>query len=415
MSTTHGIEFRKTTLSNGVRIVTETHPHSHAVSAGIWMCVGSRDEKPQHMGLAHFLEHLVFKGTRKRSAYQLAKVMESRGGDLNAFTSRESICFHALALPKDLELMFDVLLDLSFKATIPEKDYDLERKVIQQEIAMYFDSHEEYIFDYFSEKSYPKHPMGWSILGTHHTLEIIKRSDVIDFYKKMFVGENVIVGVCGPVEHEKIVELLRPHLEKLSSKTPKLNRTKPKYKKFKEHIVRETEQSHILMGFNAPHIKHPLRFASYIVNTALGGGMTSVLYQQIREKKGLAYSVYSSISNGTDSGQSLIYAGTDPDKVDKVKEIIFTNLRKLKRDGFNKNLLERFKTQITGYMIINEDDLESRMTSLCLNEMIFEKYRSTEDVIKSIQDVSVGDVREYIEKYLDVDSVSELTLGPKLG
>lgn len=413
LSTTHKIEYHKTTLDNGVRILTETHPHAHAVSAGLWMCVGSRDEKPEHMGLAHFLEHLVFKGTRKRTAYQLAKVMESRGGDLNAFTSRESICFHALALPKDFDLMFDVLSDLAFRATIPEKDYDLERKVIQQEIAMYYDNHEEYIFDCFSEKSYPKHPMGWPILGSHHTLEIIKRKDVIDFYKKMFVGENVIFSVVGPMNHDRIVQKIKPILEKISSKTPKSRRTKPKYKAFKQHIMRETEQSHVLMGFEAPHLKHPLRFASYIVNTALGGGMTSLLYQEIREKKGLAYTVYSMISNGTDSGQSLIYAGTDPDKVEKVKDIIYANLKKIKREGFNKNLLERFKTQITGFMIINEDDLESRMTSLCLNEMVFGKYRSTEDVIRSIQETSLKDIRDYIDQYIDLDRVSVLTLGPK--
>ena len=335
------VGYRKTTLENGVRIVTESHSHTHAVSAGIWICTGSRDEKPEHMGMAHFLEHLVFKGTKKRSAYQLAKVMESRGGELNAFTTRESICFHALALNKDLDLMLDVLLDLSFRATFPEKDYDLERKVIQQEIAMYFDSHEEYIYDYFAEKSYPRHPMGWPILGTHHTLEIIKRRDVIAFYKKMFAGENVIVGVVGAVEHDKVVALLKPILSKLPSKVPKIKRTKPKNKTFTEHIVRETEQSHLLMGFDAPSLKNPLRFASYIVNTVLGGGMTSTLYQEIREKKGLAYAVYSGVNNATDSGQSMIYAGTDPEKVEQVRDIIFTNLRKLRRDGFHKNLLKK--------------------------------------------------------------------------
>jgi predicted Zn-dependent peptidase len=209
------------------------------------------------------------------------------------------------------------------------------------------------------------------------------------------------------------VRKVKPILDKISSKTPKSQRTKPKYKAFQEHIMRDTEQSHILMGFEAPHLKHPLRFASYIVNTALGGGMTSLLYQEIREKKGLAYTVYSMISNGTDSGQSLIYAGADPDKVEKVKDIIYANLKKIKTEGFNKNLLERFKTQITGFMIINEDDLESRMTSLCLNEMVFGKYRSTEDVIKSIQETSLKDIRDYIDQYIDLDMVSVLTLGPK--
>lgn len=406
-------QHHKTVLSNGIRVVTETHPSSRAVSAGIWVCSGSRDEKREHQGLAHFLEHLVFKGTQKRSAYQLAKVMESRGGDLNAFTSKESICFHALALAKDIDLVFDVLSDLAFRATIPAKEYTLERRVVQQEIAMYYDDHEEYLFDTFVEKSYKKHPMGWPILGCHETLESISRKDVLKFYKEMFVGENLIVGVASPYPHDVVLKKLRPYLEKVSAKAPKLNRRRPRYHSFSDHIQRDIEQSHLLMGFEAPHLRDPLRFASYIVNAALGEGMTSLLYQDIREKRGLAYSVYSLVSNTVDSGLSLIYAGTEPEKMEQTQELIFENLKKIKKKYFNSSLMERFKTQITGYMILNEDDLESRMMTMCMNEMIFKKYRSSEDAIRSIQETTLRDVQEYISEYIDLNKVSTLTLGTK--
>lgn len=405
--------FKKTTLANGIRVVTEKHPYTEAISAGIWICAGSRDEKKEFMGMSHLLEHLVFKGTKKRSAYQLAQIMESRGGDLNAFTTRESICFYATTLKKDLRLNLDVLMDLVCNATFPPKEYDKEKSVIQQEISMYFDNHEEYVFDLFSEKAYGDHPMGWSILGTTDTVGGITRKDVNDFYKKMFRGENIIVSVCGAVEHEDVLRLIAPVLGRIPKKGSKLKRAKPKFTKFNLDTYRDIEQAHILMGFEAPHLRHPLRFASFIVNTALGGGMTSILFQKIREKKGLAYTVYSTVANSTDSGLTLIYAGTDPEKRDDVEEIIRKELLKLKREGFNKRLLERYKTQIKGFLILNDDDLESRMNSLCLNEMVFGKYRTTEDVVKSIEEVQVKDVNRFIDEYITTSKISTLTMGPR--
>lgn len=405
--------FKKTTLANGIRVVTEKHPYTEAISAGIWICAGSRDEKKEFMGMSHLLEHLVFKGTKKRSAYQLAQIMESRGGDLNAFTTRESICFYATTLKKDTKLNLDVLMDLVCNATFPVKEYEKEKSVIQQEISMYFDNHEEYVFDLFSEKAYGDHPMGWSILGTTDTVGGISRKDVNEFYKKMFRGENIIVSVCGAVEHEEILKIIAPILGRIPKKGPTLKRSKPKFNKFTLDAYRDIEQAHILMGFESPHLRHPLRFASFIVNTALGGGMTSILFQKIREKKGLAYTVYSTFSNNTDSGMTLIYAGTDPEKRDDVSDIIHKELLKLKREGFNKRLLERYKTQIKGFLILNDDDLESRMNSLCLNEMVFGKYRTTEDIVKAIEDVQVKDVNRFLDEYIMPSKISTLTMGPR--
>lgn len=406
-------EFKKTTLSNGIRVVTEKHPYTEAISAGIWICAGSRDEKKEFMGMSHLLEHLVFKGTKKRSAFQLAQVMEARGGDLNAFTTRESICFYATTLKKDLKLNLDVLMDLVCKATFPVREFDREKDVIQQEIAMSFDNHEEYAFDLFNEQVYRGHQMGWPILGTTESVGGISRSNVKDFYKKMFRGENIIVSVVGAVEHEDVIKAISPILGKIPKRAPNLKRTKPKFTPFKQDFYREIEQAHILMGFEGPHLRHPLRFASFIVNTALGGGMTSILFQKIREKKGLAYTVYSTLANSTDSGLTLIYAGTDPEKKDDVVEIIIKELQKLKREGFNKRMLERYKTQIKGFLILNDDDLESRMNSLCLNEMVFGKYRTTEDILKAIDEVQVKDIDQFMDEYVNTSKIATLTMGPK--
>jgi len=403
---------RKTTLGNGVRVVTEKIPFTNAVSAGIWLCAGSRDEKEDQMGIAHMVEHLVFKGTRKRSTYQIAQVMESRGGDLNAFTTRESVCFYTSSLNKDLKLSLDVLMDLVCHATFPLKEFDTEKGVILQEIAMSFDDHEEYIFDLFSEKIYRDHPMGWPILGTEKSVQGIERKHIRSFYKKYFRGENIIVSVVGNVDHDEVVKAIRPILGKIEKRSPILKRTKPKFHHHQVDYFRDIEQTHVLVGFEAPDLKDPLRFASFILSTALGGGMTSILYQKIREKKGLAYTVYSTISNATDSGLMMIYAGTEPDKKDDVLEIIQKEIRKIKRNGFDKNMLERYKTQIRGYLLLNDDDLESRMNSLCLNEMLFGKYRSISDTVESIEKTYVKDIHKLLDEYVDINKMSYMTLGP---
>ncbi len=406
-------QYQKTTLSNGVRIITERHLHSHAVSSGIWICSGARDEKKELMGMSHLLEHMVFKGTRKRSAYQLAKIMESRGGDLNAFTTRESVCFFAASLKKDLKLSLDVLMDVVCNATFPANEFEKEKSVIEQEIAMYFDNHEEYVFDLFSDQVYRGHPMGWSILGTPETISRMTPKNVNDYYKSIMRGENIIVSVCGAVDHDYVVKVVEPVLGKLKKAAPKPRRRKPKFHPFVQNFHRDIEQTHILLGFESPHLKHSLRFASFIVNTALGGGVTSVLFQKIREQRGLAYSVYSAVSNATDSGMTLIYAGTEPNKKDRVVDIIYKELTKLKRNGFSKRLLESYKTQIKGYLLINDDDLESRMSSMCLNEMAFKKYRTTNDILKAIEGTQLSDIDQFIDQYLDLDKIAMLTMGPK--
>jgi predicted Zn-dependent peptidase len=269
------------------------------------------------------------------------------------------------------------------------------------------------VFDLFSEQVYRGHPMGWSILGSTESVGGITRKHVKEFYKKMFRGENIIISVCGAVEHEDVLRIIEPVLGKIPKRAPTLKRSKPKFYPFKQDFYREIEQAHILMGFEAPHLRHPLRFASFIVNTALGGGMTSILFQKVREKKGLAYTVYSTVANSTDSGLTLIYAGTDPEHKDQVIDIIYKEIQKLKRDGFNKRLLDRYKTQIKGFLLLNDDDLESRMNSLCLNEMVFGGYRTTEDILKAIEGTQVKDIHKFMDQFITPSKMATLTMSPK--
>lgn len=400
-------------MSNGIRVITERHPYTEAICAGFWFCTGSRDETLSQKGISHFLEHLVFKGTKKRTAFQLAKAMESRGGELNAYTSRENICFYATSLGKDLNLNLDLLTDLSFRATFPEKDFSNEKDVILQEIAMYFDNSEEYIFDAFSEEVYKNHPMGWPILGTEGSLRALSRKRVMSYYKETFSPEKLIVSVVGNVDHKKVVEFVELNLGHLKRKKQISRRLKPKFHRVRKHIPRTIEQCHILVGFDSPGLKNPLRFASYIVNTALGGGMTSLLYQKIRERKGLAYTIYSTGLSSIDSGMTLIYAAADSDKRDEVIKLIMNELKNFKKTAMSKSTLEKYKTQIRGFLTLNDDDLESRMNAICLNEQVFGSYRSLQDLLDAIERVQVTDIKKFLKKYIDTDKISILTLGPQ--
>lgn len=406
------MHYKKSVLSNGITVVTEDHPHAIGLTAGIWVCTGTRDEDPAKMGISHLLEHLVFKGTKKRTAFQLAKVMESRGGELNAYTTREYTCYYATSLSKDIKLNLDVLLDIVTNATFPKHEFDKEKQVVIQEIAMSSDDYDEYVFDVFFEECYKSSAMGWPILGTEETISNISRKDVSDYYKGRYRGKDLMIAVAGRVNHSEVCEVIEKYLGKKPVKTMrKKPRTKPKYHTFKKLIEKDIEQTHILMGFEAPSLRASDRYESHIFNTLLGGGMTSKLYQSIRERKGLAYSVYSTLLNSTDSGLNLIYCAVDPDQAEEAVDIILRDLKKIRRQKVSKNELNYFRTQAKGYLELYSDDIENRMNIVGLNQLIFGHHHTMEDTLKGLDAVTTASMKTYIEKYVRPDKFSLLVLG----
>ncbi len=403
--------FQKTVLDNGVRVVTESHPFTRAVSVGVFVETGTRHEKPAKAGLTHFLEHMVFKGTRRRSAYQLAAVLEAVGGDLNAYTTREYTCFHATSLKEHLDLSLDVLTDLVTGATLSREDFEKEREVIIQEIQMSKDNLEEYILDEYLEKVYAGQDLGISILGTEETLAILKRADLQKHYKDMFRGPDVIVSVSGPVEHEQVVAAIQKTLGKLPNRSLKHSGKRPRVKRVQEYVERPSEQVHLLVGLPSCSYKSNLRFESYVVNDLLGGGVTSRLYQKIREDKGLVYSVYSFLQSFIDSGLLLIYAGTGDKNAMQVLKIIKSELEKFKKSGIKPSELAMFKTQVKGQILLGAEDMENRMNSLGVNEMVFGQYKPIDEVIHDIDQVTVKSVKEYVSKFFDTDAVSLMIMG----
>lgn len=412
------VEFKRSSLSNGIQVLTERRSQTRALSIGVWVTVGTRDEKKQDMGLSHFLEHLVFKGTKKRSAFQLAQELESVGGDLNAYTTKEYTNYHCTVLKEDWEIGIDVLADLVCNMQLKSKDLEIEKGVILQEIAMSEEQYEDIIYDYFYAHAYDKNPLAYPILGTVKTIAGVNKKKIDDYYNKRYSASNILISASGDINHDEFCLKCETLFKSKKKSRIKDSRRKPKFHSFRKHYEKKSEQAHLLVGFEAPGFKSPYRFEAFIVNSLLGGGMTSTLYQIVRERKGLAYSVYSSFNTQIDCGLISIYAGCDPKNVSKVYRLIIHELKRLRQKGITQKQLDSFKKQVTGSILLGSEDVESRMTSLGVNEMVFSKYRPVDLVIAEIDRISLASVNTWIreEMFDNSKSIEEqlgiVSLGP---
>lgn len=406
-----GVLFKKTILPNGIRVLTESHALSHAVAAAIWVEVGTREEQSKIMGASHMVEHMVFKGTHRRSAYEIALELEAVGGEINAYTTREYTCFHTLSLKDDLNLGLDVLSDLVLNAKFDAEDFEREREVILQEIYMSKDQLEDCIYDVMFEAIYPKQSVGYSILGSVETIQNITREQVFDYYKTWYQPQNLIVTVTGACDHESVVQFINERFGHLPATQARHKRPQAEYVSALKSIKKPAEQVHLLMSWPTTSYSDTMRFEAFICNAILGGGMTSRLYQRIREDLGLAYSVYSTLNSYEDSGLSLVYVGTTKEQVTKAIEEIKVELQKLKTKGLSFDELNKFKKQLRGQILLGADDIENRMSSLGINEMVYKTYRSVDYVLKQIEEVSVDSLNEYLDKHFDIEKISLFLLG----
>ncbi len=403
--------FNKTVLDNGVRIVTEHHPYCRGVTSGIMLDLGTRDEPEDISGAAHFVEHMVFKGTETRDAYEIVKSLEAVGGDLNAYTTREQTCFHSTTLKEHLPLALDVLTDLMSNATFDLNDLKKEREVIIQEIKMAGDQVDEHIYDVFFENVYKGSDIARSILGTQKTLSQITRGKIYDFYSRRYHGQNMIVSVAGHVDHAQVVDVISRTLRARKKTFTHGPRKRPVFKSFAKAYNRPGEQVHFLMATPSCSIKDELRYAAYIVNAAVGGGMTSRLYQKVREKAGLSYSVYSHLQPFDDCGLFMLYAGTSSQHLSKVKGIILKELETLFKKGLSASELDFFKRQVMGSYILECDDVDNRMNSIALNEITFGQPRQVDNTLRDLEAVSQEDVHTFVKRYFDLEKLGLLVMG----
>jgi predicted Zn-dependent peptidase len=405
------IRFKKTDLPNGIRVVSELHSESRAVSLGVWVLTGTRDENLQNAGISHFIEHLVFKGTKNRSSYQIAKSLEALGGELNAFTTREYTCYHALILKDHWAKGMEVLADLVSNMSLTRNDFQLEKSVILQEIAMCDDNLEELIYDEYFLRALPRHPLGKPILGNSQSIGRMTQREVMRHYREKYCGQHLIVSATGNIDHEELVKSVRTLLGHKKKTRRQQRRTRPRHSPFRAVIEKPVEQLHLLLGIPGATFRDRLRFEAFIVNALLGGGMTSRLYQSVREKKGLVYTIYSSLNTFEDFGLINIYAACEKKNMKQVIRSLATELGRVQRQGISESDLELFKTQVKGSLLLGADDIENRMQSIGVNEMVFKKYKPVDEIIAEIDQVTVKSVREYLKKYFDLSRIGVILMG----
>ncbi|HWU43050.1 MAG TPA: pitrilysin family protein, partial [Bdellovibrio sp.] len=319
---------------------------------------------------------------------------------------------HALVLKDHWQKALEVLADLVSHMRLSQKEFALEKSVILQEIAMSEDNHEDVIYDIFYDQVYGAHPLGRSILGTPKSIALMKQTQVTSYYKKNYTGKNIMLSAAGCVDHDEFLTGVQKFLGKKHESSLKNLRKKPRWLKRRQVVEKQAEQVHMLLGLPTASFKDEHRFESVILNTLLGGGMTSKLYQSVREKKGLVYSIFSSLNTNIDSGMLNVYAGTEAKNVRKVGDLISKEFGKLRKNGISKHDVEMFKTQVSGNILLGSDDIENRMTSLAVNEMVFGQYRSVESVIDEINQVTVDSVNHYLRHEIELGQASGVLLGP---
>lgn len=412
------MKFEKTILENGIRVISEEHSWANTIHVGVYIENGTKHELEGEMGMAHLTEHMVFKGTKDSNALEIVANIEKSGGEINAHTSREYTCYNVQTLKSGFQLALKTLLDLTFNATFPESDFDREKEVVQQEIDMSSDNIEDCIFDLYFEKTFVGHPLSRNILGTKESLDKIKRKNLLRYYNEGYQNSRIIVAVVGAISHAEVLKIIRElKLDQLYKNEPSkdyLLALEPqtfKHHSLYEWVHRPSEQTHVLAGMPSVSFIDPLRFESYILSAALGGGMTSRLYQIIREDKGWAYSVYSYLQSFLEGGSLALYIGTAADKALPVLEVINNEIKKLKQSGLTTEELNLYKTQVESSILMGADDLENRMNSIGVNEMIFKRYRPIDEVIEDIRKVSINSLDEFIKTNLDASESMVLVMG----
>jgi len=404
--------YKKTVLNNGIRLVTEKIPYLRSVSIGIWINSGSRDEDDRSSGISHFLEHLAFKGTEKRSSRQIAFEMDSIGGQIDAFTSREYTCYSAKVLDEHLPIAIDLLSDILLNSTLKPGDIEKERQVIMEEIKYVEDNPSDYIYDILYKSIWSGHPLGRSILGKPETIEKINRDELSNHLAGHYIPKNIIIAAAGNIDGHKLAGLIEKFFGRLNRNGSIKRETPPDLKRNIVIEERELEQVHFCLGTKGLKSDDESRFDGYILNTILGGSMSSRLFQKIREDYGLAYSIHSFISPYMDAGLLGIYGGTSSEFFEKVIKMSLEEARLLKTIAVSDDELKKAKDQLKGNIMLSLESSSSRMNQLAKQEMYFNRYFSLDEIIDEIEKVTADDIRSLSNRLFDNSFLNLAVLGP---
>ena len=399
-------------LDNGLRLITETMPHVRSVTIGVWLMRGSRHESDARGGIAHFVEHMLFKGTDTRSAEDIAQAIDSIGGQLDAFTAKEYASYYIKVLDEHLPLAVDLLADIVMRPAFADDEIEREKKVILEEIKMVEDTPDDLVHELFTQHFWEGHPLGRPILGSKETVEGFTAATLGAYFRSAYVASNMIISAAGNVQHERVRDLvgrafqaLPPDGEAFSDEPPRvvpqvITRTK------------ELEQSHLCLGTNSYPQRHDDRYVSYILNTVLGGSMSSRLFQNVREKRGLAYAVFSGLSAYRDAGNITIYAGCANEAVGQVIDLCVEELRAMKRTPVPDSELRRAKDHLKGSLMLSLENTASRMSHLARQEIYFDRHFGLDETLAGVERVSADDLQRVAADLFSNGSLAATVLGP---
>jgi predicted Zn-dependent peptidase len=402
-------------LSNGIRVLTEAMPHVVSSTIGIWVENGSRYEDPIDNGVSHFIEHLLFKGTRKRTAARIAEEIDAVGGVLNAFTGKEYTCYYAKVLGQHLPMATELLADIFLNSVFDPEEINRERQVVLQEISQAEDTPDDFIHDLFTLNFWRGHPLALPIFGSVETVNRIDRDLLLSFMAERYRAGRIFIAAAGQVDHDALVR----DCERLFGGVARNGRVENIEPPCENPVVvsheKDLEQMHICIGGPGLSQVSDLRYASYVLNTALGGGMSSRLFQEVREKRGRVYSIYSTMASYADCGYFFTYAGTNPEWLDEVLEVTLKEIRKVARDGLKPDELERAKSQIKGNMLLGLEGTESRMNRLARNEIYFGREVTLDELARGIDSVTNDQIIELASTWFQPRRMAMALLGDLKG
>ncbi len=387
-------------------------PHVRSVAVGIWVDTGSRNEPAERGGVSHLIEHLVFKGTRSRTAEEIARTMDSVGGQMDAFTAKEHTCFFVNVLDEHLPLAVDLLTDILRHPLFGAEEIEKEKSVVLQEIKMVEDTPDDLIHDLFAERLWPGHPLGRPILGSREVVQGLSRDAILGHFRQEYCPGKIAVAVAGHADHDQVLGLLAPRFDGFEGPAARRNGGAPTPRVAVDIVEKTLEQVHVVEGF--PGLTHtaPERYALYVLNDIVGGSMSSRLFQQVRERQGLVYSIHSGTQAYHDTGLLYIYAAADSANFGKVLKLILKEVRDLKKDGIGAEELRRAKEHLKGNLMLSLESTSSRMSRLAKQELYFGSFFSLDEMLAAIDAVREDEVQALIHRLLDEEQLSILTLGP---
>ncbi len=404
-------KYQRTLLDSGVRVITEHIPYIKSVSIGIWVDVGSRHEDSRLNGISHFIEHMCFKGTKRRTAKEIAQSLENLGGMLNAFTSRENTCFYCRVLDEHFDIGFDVLADIVTDSLFDPTELEREKEVICEEIKDVHDTPADLVHDYFAAAVWNPHPLGQTIMGEAEGIKKLERTDLIGYIKSHYTADRIVVAAAGAVDHDRLVELTQAKLRVAKPKSGK-QLTRPEYRDGRREVHRrDLSQTHICLGFPTLPFADKDRHTMLILNTMLGSGMGSRLFQSVREQRGLVYTIYSYQDFYHDTGLFGIYLGTDANKAKQALDLVLEELQGVKGDGVTEEEINNAKSQLKGSLMLSLEGSYNRMNRLARHELFIQKFVSLEQTAKDIDAVTISDVRNLAKRIFAEKMLTLVALG----